>query len=310
MYDFIPSQPSPVKHKKTSKTSKKPATASDKVAKPSKPRKNSKAEKAKKQQLIARLNQDWGIAEAPQTEAGDSDDGADAMDEPPMSQATALRHHINDIDDNVELTIEKKNTQKHCRFRTNSTENKTPSKDSPCASNSETRTEKQTEVERSCSPLEGSSKNKKRNSRTLRKETNIAESVSDTENQSDTKAKVDSPAKKSKLAEGSACEVSNGSKRVKQVAQEPKQSPVTTDVRQRRSKRNVMSEESTNVSTAAAATLPADKIKTEIGADEESPSTIQVTQKKQSDIRAFMKPNSIVTNSTTDGDKIGLWCDA
>ena len=123
---------------------------------------------------------------------------------------------------------------------------------------------------------------------------------------------MDSPAKKSKLAEGSACEVSNGSKRVKQVAQEPKQSPVTTDGRRRhgRSKRNVMSEESTDVSTAAAATLPADKIKTEIGADEESPSTIQVTQKKQSDIRVFMKPNNIVTTSTTDGDKIGLWCDA
>ena len=279
------------------------------MAKPSKPRKNSKAEKARKRQLIARLNQDWGIAEAPQTEAGDSDDGADAMDEPLMSQATALRHHINDIDDNVELTIEKKNTQKHCRFRTNRTENKTPLKN---AGNSENVTEKQSEVGRFCSPLEGSSKNKKRNCKTLRKETNIAESVSDTENQSDTKAKVDSPAKKSKLAEGSACEVSNGSKRVKQVAQEPKQSPVTTDGRRRhgRSKRNVMSEESTDVSTAAAATLPADKIKTEIGADEESPSTIQVTQKKQSDIRVFMKPNNITTTSTNDGDKIGLWCDA
>ena len=62
-------------------------------------------------------------------------------------------------------------------------------------------------------------------------------------------------------------------------------------------------DKTTDVCTAtAAASISADEIKTEIGADEESSSTIQVTRKVQRDIRVSVKPNNIATtNSTIDG---------
>lgn len=287
MYDFIPSQPSPVKTKK-SKSSKKSAVSgvtSGRVTKPTKPRKNSKAEKAKKQQLIAQLNHNWGIDGTSHPERA-ADTGTEATTEPPMSQATALKHHINDIDDNVELTVEKKDTRKHCRFRSRSTELKTPTKDDK----SDTAQAAGRETIISSQGKRDNGKTQKRESKGSASRNKSSKQISEAQSAVSVKSPIKDSHKSAKISRAKTDDLNE----LKSPAS-PAVTPQTPDNTQRRSKRR-------NKNTDSVVDVPllvsADNIKTEIGGDAESPSSIQVTQKVQLDIRSFMKPDAAATKIT------------
>lgn len=109
VYDFIPSQPSPIK------TTKSKQSKLNKSNKSKKPRRNSKAMLAQKKALIKQLNENWGIS-VPSVADSEVIDGESALAGPVISQATAMDRHFNDIVQNVSLTIEDAPQKKHCTF--------------------------------------------------------------------------------------------------------------------------------------------------------------------------------------------------
>lgn len=114
VYDFVPSQSSPVKTKKSSRSAKPRHSK-----KPSKPHKKPSTEAECKKELIKQINQEWGIDETPRPDDVNPDPEPVINEgEPPLlSQATTLRNYINDIDDSVTLVVEQESSaRKHCKF--------------------------------------------------------------------------------------------------------------------------------------------------------------------------------------------------
>ncbi|XP_067929953.1 serine-rich adhesin for platelets-like [Watersipora subatra] len=121
VFDFIPSQPSPVKSKKCG-NKRKPANTNvfGETKGKREPRKNTKKALIQKKMLLKQLNADWGIDQLSEKvkvidEISETGDG---NSEPPMSQTTALRNLIDEIDCSTTLTIESEVPKKRCRFRT------------------------------------------------------------------------------------------------------------------------------------------------------------------------------------------------
>lgn len=119
MYDFIPSQSSPKgkRKKKTSVRSKTRHSVKATAKGQQKTASTSSNGSAHKRLRLAQVNEAWGIKHADDIKSELPDQ---AENEGVLSQATKLKHHIDEIDTNVNLVVEKQEQKKrkHCRFVT------------------------------------------------------------------------------------------------------------------------------------------------------------------------------------------------
>ena len=284
VYDFIPSQPSPAKSKKRSKSAKsttKTTKANTKTNKErnSVPRKNSKAALARKQELIKQLNEDWGIEPQFNNNNNDiSDDGVGVADgdaePPPLSQATVLRNHIEEIDSSVTLLVEKEPPKRRCRFVTPSTKKGDKPVESAIASSSVSKQEvprlDSEQFKEKVSQACPSSAELQRESLSRKK----AISSSNVDNSGNVIKTKNTKRQKVKRAEDEELKKSN----------------------------DIDQPSSVNISTQGQVdnAITPENIKTEIGPDEDSSSAIQVQRKTAT--RRANKTSTVKQMSTTDNN--------